>query len=198
MRLNDTSPANYHYQGFKIILTTPSEFIQTSRHTFRLPLLEQAELSIKSKYITTSDNLRNLDPIRRQCFFSSERRLRFFKFYTQLNCEVECLSNYTQLECGCVKFSMPRTNQMKICGAASLMCYKKARETLFGEDIIDGLKDKRARLFRENCMCLPACTSITYDANIVRSNFGWKGVFKSHKIPISDEYVALIIQFYFC
>lgn len=44
---------------------------------------------------------------RRQCFFNNERYLRFFKLYTQANCELECLTNHTLKECSCVKFSMP-------------------------------------------------------------------------------------------
>lgn len=40
-------------------------------------------------------------------------KLRFYKNYTQANCEMECLSNYTKNECGCVKFSMPRENLRK-------------------------------------------------------------------------------------
>lgn len=40
-------------------------------------------------------------------FFSTERQLRFFRTYTQYNCEAECLANFTQIQCGCVKFSMP-------------------------------------------------------------------------------------------
>lgn len=44
---------------------------------------------------------------RRQCFFDTERQLRFFKIYTQRNCELECLANFTVKTCGCAKFSMP-------------------------------------------------------------------------------------------
>lgn len=44
---------------------------------------------------------------RRQCFFEKERILKFFNVYTQPNCELECLANYTVDLCGCAKFSMP-------------------------------------------------------------------------------------------
>lgn len=59
----------------------------------------------------------------------------------------------------------------KICGAGSIRCYRNAREKLFGTDIIDGLKDEEAKSFRLKCNCLPACTSIKYDADIDRATF---------------------------
>lgn len=94
-------------QGFKILLHTPGEVPQVSKHYFRVPLLQEVLVSVKPQMITTSDGLRHYSPNRRQCYFNSERQLRFFKVYTQRNCELECLSNYTKSECGCVKFSMP-------------------------------------------------------------------------------------------
>lgn len=94
-------------QGFKVILHTPGQILKTLRHTFRVPLSDAAEIWITPKLITTSDELRSYAPNERKCFFSTERRLRFFRMYTQYNCEAECLANFTQMQCGCVKFSMP-------------------------------------------------------------------------------------------
>lgn len=94
-------------QGFKVLLHTPGEIPQVSRHYFRVPLLQEVLVSVKPNMITTSDGLRHYEPNRRQCYFDSERKLKFFKVYTQRNCELECLSNFTQAQCGCVKFSLP-------------------------------------------------------------------------------------------
>lgn len=57
-------------------------------------------------------------------------------------------------------------NRTKICGVASVECYEDALWTLFSIDIIDGMKDKVARAYRENCNCLPACTTISYEATV--------------------------------
>lgn len=93
--------------GFKLFLHTPGQVLKTSRHSFRIPLSEVAEISINPKLITTSEELRDYEPNQRKCYFSSERRLRFFRYYAQHNCEAECLANFTKQQCGCVKFSMP-------------------------------------------------------------------------------------------
>lgn len=94
------------FQGFRIFINSPGEAFAVSRKYFQVPLLESTKLSIKPTLTTTTDGLRGYNPSQRQCFFTSERQLRFFKMYTQRNCELECLANFTRMECGCVKFSM--------------------------------------------------------------------------------------------
>lgn len=51
-----------------------------------------------------------------QFFVFNEGTLKYFKEYTQRNCELECLTDHTLKKCGCVKFSMPskthKNNQM--------------------------------------------------------------------------------------
>jgi hypothetical protein len=44
---------------------------------------------------------------RRQCYFSRERELKFFKIYTKANCELECLANLTLRYCNCSLFYTP-------------------------------------------------------------------------------------------
>lgn len=172
--------------GFKVILHTPGQILQTLRHTFRVPLSEEAEIWITPKLITTDDDLRSYTPSERKCFFSTERRLRFFRTYTQYNCEAECLANFTRIQCDCVKFSMPRDPETRICGASNMKCYQNAEKKLFGEDVIDGLKDKDAKLFREQCNCWPACTSIFYDAEIDRARFNWGATLESYKVAVEN------------
>lgn len=50
----------------------------------------------------------------------------------------------------------------------------QAHYSLFEEDIIDGLKDKEAKIYRQNCNCLPSCTMIAYDAHVDRAKFYWR------------------------
>ncbi|XP_055297023.1 pickpocket protein 28-like [Sitodiplosis mosellana] len=151
------------HPGFRVFIHVPGEVPNMSRQFVYVSVLEDVKLSIQATMITTSDGLRSYKPSQRQCFFNSDRQLRFFKIYTQSNCEAECLSNYTKNECECVKFSMPRDNQTKICSPLKSECYKMAAEKLYGEDIVDGLQDDKAKIFRKDCNCLSSCTSISYE-----------------------------------
>lgn len=85
----------------------PGQSLKITRHFLRVPLFEEAEILIKPTLTYTSGDLRSYTPKQRQCFFNSDRRLRFYKIYSKNNCESECLANFTNQECGCVKFSQP-------------------------------------------------------------------------------------------
>lgn len=67
---------------------------------------------------------------------------------------------------------------------ASINCYQKIEEAIFGQDIIDGLENYAAKSFREKCNCLPACTTIIYDGDIDRSKFDWAMMQESFQLPL--------------
>lgn len=79
-----------------------------SMQYFRAPLDQEVVVTVKPDMMTTSVGLRGYDPKRRSCYFSEEKHLRFYKKYTQQNCDVECLTNVTLRKCGCVAYHMPR------------------------------------------------------------------------------------------
>uniref|UniRef100_A0A182PBQ5 Pickpocket n=1 Tax=Anopheles epiroticus TaxID=199890 RepID=A0A182PBQ5_9DIPT len=172
-------------QGFKILLHTSSEYPQVSKQYYRVPLSQEVIISVKPQMITTSDGLRDYTPERRQCFFNHERHLKYFKVYTQQNCELECITNFTLHKCGCVKFSMPRDNLTDVCGASMIKCYNDAEDELLEEDvkyIVDKSHDYRAK-----CNCLPACTSVQYDAEISQADLDWKSLFAAFKQTLGDQ-----------
>lgn len=117
-QINEDSPFKCHSlnTGFRVFINMPGEVPGISGLVFQIPTDEVVQISIRAKLITTSGGLRIYKPSQRQCFFNSERQLMFFKIYTQSNCEVECLANFTKQECGCVRFSMPSIASIsKVC-----------------------------------------------------------------------------------
>ncbi|XP_058461711.1 pickpocket protein 28-like [Malaya genurostris] len=175
-------------QGFKILLHTSSEYPQVSKQYFRVPLHQEVIISVKPQMITTSDGLRHYAPHRRQCYFNHERRLKYFQVYTQQNCKLECITNYTLNLCGCVKFSMPRDAQTKVCGASKIDCYNEAEDELAGQEVRHSVNETSAH--RSTCDCLPGCTSVQYDAEISQADLDWKNLFQAYKHPL-DEYPGL-------
>lgn len=175
--------------GYKLMISLPGDSLEMSRHYIRVPVGEKVTIMITAQLITTSKELRRYDPNQRGCFYSSERKLRFFKEYVQTNCEAECLANYTVIQCGCVRFSMPREKGVPICGSANIHCYQNAEQNLFGEDIIDGLKDDDAKSFRLNCNCLPSCTRIIYEglSTVDRAPFDFEALLESYSALIEKE-----------
>ncbi|XP_037032179.1 pickpocket protein 28-like [Bradysia coprophila] len=174
-------------QGFKIALHTPGEVPQVSKHYFRVPLLQEVLVSVKPNMITTSEGLRDYEPNRRQCFFSLERKLRFLKVYTQRNCELECLANFTLHACGCVKFSMPRDKDTPICGIAKIDCYNEAENNLTKQQFVEESTLEPGAERVTSCNCLPACTSIIYDAEISQAPYDWES------LNIADNWLLALL-----
>ncbi|XP_067647186.1 pickpocket protein 28 [Eurosta solidaginis] len=174
-------------QGFKIILHTPGEVAQISKQYFRIPFDQEVLISIKPKIITTSEGLRHYEPHRRQCYFQKERHLRYFQIYTQSNCELECLSNFTLSRCQCVKFSMPHTPETPVCGALNVSCISKAEDELSLKEFNQSAETAEENVRgRTECDCLPSCTSIAYEAEISQSDFDYKLVANTFKEEDED------------
>jgi acid-sensing ion channel, other len=145
-------------QGFKVYLHLPNEIPAISKHYYLVPFKQVVQISAIPKMIITAPELRHFNVDKRQCYFSDERYLRFFKYYTQRNCEYECETNLTVSVCGCLRFDMPRIDGVKYCGISDIKCYR---------GIIQLNVEKMFSPTRySDCNCLPSCTSITYDAEL--------------------------------
>jgi amiloride-sensitive sodium channel len=148
-------------QGYKITMHNPAEYPQPAKHYFRIPAKREVIVSVKPQMIKTSDNLLNYSPASRQCYFSHERYLKYFKVYTQKNCELECLANYTLTKCGCVKFYMPRQSDTPMCSLSAASCYLSTEYDLLQNNLESG----------DECNCLPDCTSIQYNSEVSSAKF---------------------------
>jgi acid-sensing ion channel, other len=95
------------FQGFKFYMHLPNEVPQISKHFILLPYNQHVRIFINPKMTVTDPDLRDLPIVKRQCYFSDERYLRFYRYYTQNNCEHECEANVTLKNCGCFVFYMP-------------------------------------------------------------------------------------------
>jgi acid-sensing ion channel, other len=170
------------FQGFKINLHTSNEVQTFSKQYFRVPLRQEVVVSVKPKMITTDPALIKYSSEQRQCLFNKEGNLKFFKFYSQKNCELECLANFTLNACGCVKFSMPRDNKTRICTLSQIGCYEKAEDSFMVEKLRQSFLShkEKAKHVKTKCNCLPSCTSIDYDAEISQADYDFVKNFKSY------------------
>lgn len=57
----------------------------------------------------STESLHNVKEEDRQCAYSQDKYLRFYRTYTQRNCILECEANYTLSVCKCVPFYLPST-----------------------------------------------------------------------------------------
>ncbi|KAF5300619.1 hypothetical protein FQA39_LY11080 [Lamprigera yunnana] len=165
-------------QGFKVVIHHPADWPNLDKH-FRVPLDSAVFGSIKPRFTTISDNLKGYDPKDRKCFLTNEKRLQYFKSYTQYNCMEECQANYTLKHCNCVAFYMPKNSDTPLCGSGSYHCMKESRLLYLQMD-------------QNICNCLPSCNSLEYDLELSVTQWDWMEGYKVlKKVGMMDEYKSL-------
>lgn len=131
----------------------PYEYPDLSKSYIRVRTNVDLHIIIKPRVLFTPNDLRKYPVNTRQCFFEDERKLTFFKHYTQVNCETECEAAYILKQCGCVKNYMPHTNSTRICQSyAEMQCLFTNLHQYLG-----WLEDLKA------CNCQPSCFDIQFD-----------------------------------
>lgn len=94
--------------GFKLMVHAPYEFPVIRHRYYEISNDGSTDIFIKPKVILPTADLDTYGLSERKCFFQSERKLKFFKIYTQSNCRTECGWNHTLDKCGCATVGMPR------------------------------------------------------------------------------------------
>ncbi|TDG51035.1 hypothetical protein AWZ03_002690 [Drosophila navojoa] len=166
---------NYDYdcrsfkQGYKVFLNSPESVPVTSNNYILVPHGHEVMVSVLPSYVVSTNNLQEITAEKRQCFFDDERHLRFFRSYSQSNCQTECLANFTMAKCGCVKFWMPKPLDVPVCGLEKIACYTKAQDELYAllqNQTVHQSVDPNTKVM---CNCMPACTSLEYNFEISRA-----------------------------
>lgn len=82
---------------------------------------------------------------------------------------------------------MPRDQDTPVCGAMSIDCYNQAEDQLLLQEITQGLEETQQNIRgKTDCNCLPACTSITYDAETSQADFDWENLFLAYNNPLDE------------
>uniref|UniRef100_A0A1I8PG23 Pickpocket protein 28-like n=1 Tax=Stomoxys calcitrans TaxID=35570 RepID=A0A1I8PG23_STOCA len=158
-------------EGYKVMLHSPDDVPSVSKHFVRISMDKEVMIALKPKMITTSPEVAAYEPAKRLCFMNKDRQLAFYKIYSQKNCERECLTNYTLKECGCVHFSMPRSNDTPVCLENNIDCQLYAQRWMSAYTLAT-VADTPS----DDCNCLPACTSLEYETEISEGYYDAKAL----------------------
>uniref|UniRef100_A0A6P7FZG4 Pickpocket protein 28-like n=1 Tax=Diabrotica virgifera virgifera TaxID=50390 RepID=A0A6P7FZG4_DIAVI len=200
-------------QGFRVSLHIPSRVPRPSQEYFRVPLNEVVLAAIRPEMITTDSSVQLYNPYKRECFFPTEKKLKYFKLYTGRNCALECLTNYTLYHCGCVNYFMPRENTTNICGIESLNCMRNAElryelgelRSKMSKTSTNSNSTRRQRYrktIKLNCDCMPMCSDLTYNVETSQSYWEWAETLKAETkngtilYGVDNHYVSKLILFF--
>ncbi|KAG6463949.1 hypothetical protein O3G_MSEX014176, partial [Manduca sexta] len=158
----------------------PADVPQSSLYYYAMLPDQTSSFALKYNMVATSDEVKEYTPEKRHCYFPGERYLRYFKIYTENNCRLECLSNYTYNMCGCVGFYMPSNTSNRICTIQSKRCMNS---------VIEKIAEKEtAGISSRLCNCLPACNTVEYDAEVLKTKFDIKHYLLNNKIEASTSH----------
>ncbi|EFA08874.1 pickpocket protein 28 isoform X2 [Tribolium castaneum] len=180
-------------KGFKVQIAHPQRMPRVKQQHFIVPLERVAKAGIAPDMMTTSVEVKEYKPRKRNCHFPSERGLKYFKKYSQNNCAIECWANFTMSRCGCVPFYVPREESVPLCGAGSLHCLEEAQKYQFRGNLekkIDALSNKKTHSDIPDCRCFPICTSMYYDVENTQATWDWRTTYKYNKhkrIDVNDK-----------
>lgn len=93
--------------GFKLLLHNPVETPKMADFGFAISPGEETRIVITPRINTASLSILGIPRKKRKCFFNTERKLKYYRTYTQRNCLLECEANFTQKICDCVQYYMP-------------------------------------------------------------------------------------------
>uniref|UniRef100_W8BES3 Sodium channel protein Nach n=1 Tax=Ceratitis capitata TaxID=7213 RepID=W8BES3_CERCA len=139
--------------GFKILLHNPLEV--PNMREIGLPLTPGRETKVRIRAVKTDSEqgLRSMSKMSRRCLFADEKPLEYYRFYTQRNCEVECLAKMLLKYCGCVTHFVPLflENQNQ-CGIYEMSCVMRIHLQSMASNNGKGCPE----------VCLRGCYDLTY------------------------------------
>ena len=94
--------------GYLGIIHNPNEFPSDTSNYFYFSGYDDTLLEMSPEVVLIEDKLKLWEPDERNCYLPGEKLLTYFKIYTKVNCEHECLSFEILKECNCVPFYMIR------------------------------------------------------------------------------------------
>ncbi|XP_054276689.1 pickpocket protein 28-like [Macrosteles quadrilineatus] len=175
--------------GFKVVLHNPVETPKVSAYASALPTGYETRIIFKPDLMTATEQVRYIPQSQRQCLFSQERTLRFYRTYTEHNCAQECEANVTLEFCKCVQFYMPKDSKTRICGRQDAECADSARKVM-EQRLIDDRANISSFLLnmanvtnREACGCLPGCYALSFEKTQSNSQL-------AEKLDIRHDYLA--------
>lgn len=93
--LQDIDHACKIVNGYLVILHPPDELPKPSMNSYEIPFGSYSKISVQPKVISTTDELKKYDPLKRQCYFQEDIKLKYFKNYNMAHCKMECLAGKT-------------------------------------------------------------------------------------------------------
>ena len=152
------------FRGFIATVTSPGQFPMTTRNNIVLSSGRISYVGISALSMAANEDIRLVPPEQRKCFFPEELPLKYYNFYSQTNCYLECSLEYTSAMLNgpkfnytnCVPWFYPATEDVRACDPATERDFQKILGTV---------------PYTECKKCLPDCRQTNYDLRVTSAPF---------------------------
>lgn len=90
-----------------MLLHNPVETPKIAEYAFAITPGEETRILVTPQISTAVETIISVPQKKRKCYFTAERKLLYYRTYTQRNCILECEANFTRKICQCVQYYMP-------------------------------------------------------------------------------------------
>ena len=105
------------YSAFNLFIGRPAQFPMMRDKSIQLQPGREHFIDLSATVVSTN-GIRDILPEARDCFFSDEGDLEFYKSYTFSNCRLECGIKKSEQKLGCIPWHLPKVRRSE----SSLKC----------------------------------------------------------------------------
>ena len=117
-------------RAFRVYIGQPTEFPAMQKRSLIIEPGREHFIDLTSQVFSSSDGIKHLDPEKRNCFFSTEGSLEFYKEYTYTNCILECGIKAAEKTTACIPWYLPHSSDSSVCDPWDTMEFRKLLEQL--------------------------------------------------------------------
>ncbi|XP_016979847.1 pickpocket protein 28 [Drosophila rhopaloa] len=164
--VNDYFCSSTNGQGFKVLLYNPIDQPRMKESGLPVMIGHQTSFRIIARSFEALPNIRKIHRTKRQCIFSDEQELLFYRYYTRRNCEAECDSLYFLRHCNCIPYYLPLVYpNATMCDVVHFECLNSAELQIF---------DVKSSQCKE--LCLTSCHDLIFFPDAFTTPFSQKDV----------------------
>ena len=156
-----------NFRGFVTTVDGRDKYPLTSKSSFLVRPGKENFAIISAVQATASEDIRSIEPVKRQCYFKTENPLEIHNKYSRSNCMLECSLNYTRRMMGklneanvdgCIPWFYPVTDDhyTNVCDPWDTRTFQKMMSTVPDS---------------ECAKCLPDCTDTMYEVRVSTAPF---------------------------
>ncbi|ALC43708.1 CG33289 [Drosophila busckii] len=179
-------------QGFKVLLYNSIDQPHMKESGLPSMLGHETNYRIVPRSYSAISSIRSIARSKRQCIFSDEQELLFYRYYTRRNCEAECDALYFHRLCNCIPHHLPLIyRNASVCFVQHFACLARAEAQL-----VDGDTNACKEL------CLASCHDVSIFPDQFAIPFSQSGVGLRNKIfqNLSIDYIRenmAVVNFYY-